>query len=100
MELYQKTFIYTVIFIHVVYVSLALGLFTKEPEYLKTLDFWVKVFTSVFLIWRFNPLVEHTFTKFDGKVAFSAGVFMATVTIVERYLGTYVNQIKSSMRIF
>ena len=90
----ETVFTYTVLLLNVAYVGLALGLLSKKPEVLDKIDYAVKVFISVFLVWRFNPLFPAKFTEFDRKVVFSAGMFLLTVTIVNVFLKTYVDEAK------
>ena len=80
----------SVLFLHVVYISVAFGFLENEPEYLASIDYWVKVFMALFLVWRFNPWARIAFSDFDRRVVFSAGMFLFTVTIVNTYLISYV----------
>lgn len=99
MELYEHAFLYSMLFLHITYLLLAVGIFKNKPIFLEELDFWLKVGMSGILIWSFNPYESHP-TQFDRKIAFSAGVFLAFTTIVDRYLSAYVAQVKKSVRIF
>jgi hypothetical protein len=65
----------------------ALGLSSTAPRYLDTLDYYVKVYVSLFLVWRFNPFrnINH-FTKLDKKIAFSSGLFILTTTFLTSFL--------------
>ena len=48
-------------------------------------------------MWRFNPLKQtYEFTDLDRKIAFSAGVFILTTTI----LNTYLNNIKDLIKYY
>jgi len=87
-----------VLFLHVVYIAVIFGVVEAEPAYLKNVDFGVKVFMSLFLCWRFNPLRKIHFTDFDRRVVFSAGIFLFTVTIVNTYLLDYVVKTKAIAR--
>ena len=73
------------------YISIILGLSANAPQYLDDLQYYVKMYVSLFLIVRFNPFRTVRFTELDGKIAFSAGVFLlastAINTIVQSYLG-------------
>ena len=65
----------------------AFGLSTEAPIYLQSLDYYVRVYMCLFLIWRFNPLRTHyEFTDLDRKIAFSAGLFILTTTAINEYL--------------
>ena len=75
----------------------AFGLYSKAPLYLDTLDYYVKIYVCLFLIWRFNPLRTHKdFTSLDKKIAFSAGLFILTTSALNKYL----NYVKNSANIF
>jgi len=93
----ETTFQATIIGVHLGYLAVAFGIFEKNPEYLETLDFWLKVFMASFLILRFNPFTYTRFTEFDRKVVFSTGMFLFTVTIVDTYLKTYIDGIKTRL---
>ena len=85
----------SVAFLHIVYVAVAFGFLDKEPDYLETIDYSVKVFIALFLLWRFNPWARIAFSDFDRRVVFSAGMFLFTVTIVNTYLLSYVEKGKT-----
>lgn len=91
---YDTVFGITVFIIHAGYVAVAIGVLEKEPEYLPIIDYWMKVFIGVFLLWRFNVFTTAKFTEFDRKVVFSAGMFMFVTTVVNNYLSGYVNKAK------
>jgi len=94
----ESVFTYTVLLLNIGYIGVALGLLSNKPEILDKIDYGVKVFISVFLVWRFNPLFPAKFTEFDRKVVFSAGTFMFTITIVDYYLSEYVKSAKESAK--
>ena len=73
----------------------AFGLSQTAPNYLQSLDYYVRVYICLFLIWRFNPLRTHyEFTDLDRKIAFSAGVFILTTTA----LNQYIEQLKTILK--
>jgi len=78
------------IFIIISYVLVFFSIFTKSSHallYLSTLDYYARIYICLFLIWRFNPLRTHyEFTNLDRKIAFSAGMFILTTTIIIKYL--------------
>jgi len=77
----------------------ALGLSESAPKYLKSLDYYVRVYICLFLIWRFNPLRSHyEFTNLDRKIAFSAGVFILTTTALNQYLDDFKDKIASTIK--
>jgi hypothetical protein len=85
-------FIYTSYFLIIVS---ALGLSESAPKYLDNLDYYIRVYICLFLIWRFNPLRSHyEFTDLDRKIAFSAGLFILTTTALNQYLDIIKEYIK------
>jgi len=75
----------------------SLGLSETAPKYLQSLDYYVRIYICLFLIWRFNPLrSKYEFTDLDRKIAFSAGVFILTTTALNQYLTTITNYIKTA----
>ena len=86
------------IFIYFSYMLLilsAFGLSETVPKFLQSLDYYVRIYICLFLIWRFNPLrSNYEFTDLDRKIAFTAGVFILTTTA----LNQYVEQLKSSVK--
>ena len=65
------------------YALIFLGLSTNAPQYLNTLQTFVKMYVILFLIYRFNPLRKIKFTHLDAKIAFSAGIFLLGTTAVD-----------------
>jgi hypothetical protein len=63
------------------------GLSNSAPEYLATLDYYIRVYICLFLIWRFNPFrTLDKFTELDRKITFSAGLFILTTTALNNYV--------------
>ena len=78
------------LFIYVSYILIILsffGLSNTAPKYLESLDYYIRIYICLFLIWRFNP-IRHVdkFTDLDRKIAFSAGIFILTTTALNNYL--------------
>lgn len=76
------------------YITIALGLSANAPEYLGTLQSFVKIYVSLFLIYRFNPFRQVKFTSLDAKIAFSAGMFLLATTAIEQILKSYLGYFK------
>jgi hypothetical protein len=73
----------------------AFGLSEAAPKFLQSLDYYVRIYICLFLIWRFNPLRRnYDFTDLDRKIAFTAGVFILTTTA----LNQYVEELKSAVK--
>jgi hypothetical protein len=76
------------------YISIILGLSTNAPQYLDDLQYYVKMYVSLFLIIRFNPFRKVRFTELDGRIAFSAGVFLLATTAIDTVVKTYLGRAK------
>jgi len=75
---------------YLLYILAAVGLFSSAPQYLERLDYYVKIYISLFLLWRFNPFRDINFTDLDRKIAFSAGIFLFTTTAINQILMKYL----------
>ena len=73
----EHIFDFTFIIIYVLYFLIALGLSATAPKYLSFLDYYVKIYVSLFLIWRFNPFREVNFKPLDKIGQFDAVQVMA-----------------------
>jgi hypothetical protein len=71
------------------------GISDSAQKYLKLLDYYVRIYVCLFLIWRFNPFRSYyEFTNLDRKIAFSAGLLILTTTALNQYLNDIKNVIK------
>jgi len=65
----------------------SLGFSQYAPKFLEDLDYYIRIYICLFLMWRFNPFRTHyEFTDLDRKIAFSAGLFILTTTALNKYL--------------
>jgi hypothetical protein len=72
-----------------------LGISQSAERYLQSLDYYIRIYVCLFLIWRFNPFrSSYEFTNLDRKIAFSAGLLILTTTALNQYL----NEIKSVVK--
>jgi hypothetical protein len=85
----DKVFDYVIYVTWFLYLSILLGLFTNAPQYLDMLQTMIKIYVSLFLIIRFNPLRKIRFTELDGKISFSAGMFLLTTTAINTFIQSY-----------
>lgn len=92
------TFNIVLIITWVLYIIIALGISAKAPEYLDDLQYYVKLYVSLFLIWRFNPLRRIKVTHLDVKIGFSAGVFLLATTFIGQFMSTYLTQIQQLIK--
>jgi hypothetical protein len=98
-----KNFLYIIqekffnIFILITYLLIVisfLGLSKKAPIYLETMEFYIRIYVCLFLIWRFNPIRKiDDFTDLDRKIAFSSGLLILTTSALNQYLLLFENKI-------
>jgi len=75
------------IFTYISFLLLLLSSFGLSITYLYSLDYYIRIYICLFLIWRFNPFRKYyEFTELDRKIAFSAGLFILTTTTLNKYL--------------
>jgi hypothetical protein len=77
----------------ILYIAILFGVSSKAPQYLDDLQYYVKIYVSLFLIYRFNPFRRVHFTGLDAKIAFSAGVFLLTTTAINTILTSYIKNV-------
>jgi hypothetical protein len=67
---------------HILIFLYILGVSVNAKNNLDTIDKYIRIYISLFLIYRFNPFrTKYEFTSLDRKMVFSAGLFMFTTTI-------------------
>jgi hypothetical protein len=84
----------------VLYITIALGLSANAPQYLDDLQYYIKLYVSLFLIFRFNPFRRVKFTGLDAKIAFSAGMFLLATTAINNVLQTYLINLNTYLSFF
>ena len=79
---HQITFEYALYVSYILFAIALTNIIQINPLYLSYIDTFIKYYVSLFLIARFNPIVSNKtkFTKFDAKIAWSAGVFLFITT--------------------
>jgi hypothetical protein len=78
----------------ILYIAIALGISVNAPQYLDDLQYYIKLYVSIFLIYRFNPFRRVKFTGLDAKIAFSAGVFLLATTAINSIINDYLLDFK------
>ena len=83
------------IILSLLYAIALFGLSIKAPQYIVTLDYYVKIYISLFLIWRFNPFRHVKFNDLDKTIVYNAGLFLFATTVFSTVVATYLNEIKA-----
>jgi len=74
------------IILYILYFIVVMGLSANAPEYIDTLQYYLKIYISLFLIIRFNNFRQIQFTELDRKIAFNAGVFLFSATLLNQFV--------------
>jgi hypothetical protein len=76
-----------------------IGISASAPKYLDIIDYYIRIYTCLFLIWRFNPLrSKYEFTDLDRKIAFSAGLIVLTTTALNTHLVKFKDVVKNRLQ--
>ena len=97
-EFQNKAFDYVTVFTYILYIVIAFGLSATAPTYLSDLLFYTKMYISLFLIFRFNPIRLVKFTPLDAKIAFNAGIFLLFTTLVNSVMVTYIDFFRDNVQ--
>jgi hypothetical protein len=81
----------------ILYFAILLGVSVNAPSYLDNVDYYAKIYVSLFLLYRFNVFRKITFTELDRKIAFSAGLFLFATTALNEVLTRYLDPIKAKV---
>jgi len=84
-----KTFVRISLFLIIIS---AVGLSKIAPKYLSYLDYFIRIYVCLFLLWRFHPFKKkYEFTELDREISFYAGVFILTTTVINTYITNVKN---------
>jgi hypothetical protein len=97
-KIQETAFDMFVIISYILIILSFLGLSSNASLILSKIDYYVRFYICLFLIWRFNPFRSYyEFTNLDRKITFTAGLFIFTTSVLSNYLDNiqqYVNVIK------
>jgi hypothetical protein len=94
-KIQEKIFNIVIITNYILYFAIILGVSINAPTYLASLDYYVKMYISGFLLLRFNPFRKVEFTDLDRKIVFSSAIFIFTTTAINSLLITYFKKTKT-----
>jgi len=97
-KIQETAFDMFVIISYILIILSFLGFSSNASLILSKIDYYVRFYICLFLIWRFNPFRSYyEFTNLDRKITFTAGLFIFTTSVLSNYLDDiqqYVNVIK------
>ena len=73
--------------IYFIIISAYVGIGIAQPRWMTGFDYYLKIFISVFLLYRFNSFRNKiSFEELDRRIAFSAGLLLFTSTVANELL--------------
>jgi L-asparagine transporter-like permease len=69
------------------------------PKLLETIDYYLRIYICIFLIWRFNPFRRIKFNNLDQQIAFQSGILILTTTALSQYLQDLREKVKDFRKI-
>jgi hypothetical protein len=94
---HEKIFLYGLYSSYVLFIIVLFGLSTTAPKYLSSLEKFLKLYVSIFLLWKFNPLKKEPFRKFDRRVVFSCALFLLMTTLLTDAAMIYLEGVRGEV---
>jgi hypothetical protein len=94
-KIQEQLFDFVSIITYILYFGIIFGFSLNAPHYLTSLNYYITIYVSIFLIFRFNPFRNVEFTSLDKKIVFTAGVFLFMTTVINTILINYLELIKA-----
>ena len=93
---HENIFLYVLYATWFIYFASLIGTVSFGISYLDLLREILKIYISLFLIIKFNPFQKiQDFSKFDRRVAFEAGLFLFSTTILNKLMELYLTHMKN-----
>lgn len=83
-----------VVIAYIFYALAILGLSNNAPQYFDVLDFYIKLYVGLFLLWRFFPYQTLHCTELDRSLSFSAGYIILFSTIINQLVTNYYHIVR------
>ena len=97
-KIQNTIFNFIIIISYILYFIALIDASANAPKYIDDIQYWVKIYVSLFLIWRFNWFRQIKFNELDKKIAFTAGLFLLTTTFINEIIKKYLQEIKLFIR--
>jgi hypothetical protein len=76
-------------------VSAYIGIGISKPLWMTTVDYYLKIFVSLFLLYRFNPFRQRIMLEdLDRRIIFTGAIIIFTSTVLNQILLTYSEKYK------
>jgi len=102
MYTHKKIFVYSLYLSNILYLLALLGVSSFAPQYLDSLDNFIKIYISFFLVINFNPYTKNRILNsndnFDRQLAFTAGIYLLLTTSLTSYVKKYITYDKKEKK--
>ena len=84
----------------VLYILVLFGVSSYTPEYLVYITSIIKVYVSIILIYKFNPLTakNNIISKTDKDMIFYSGIYLLLTTVIGEYLIAYGDLFENKLK--
>ena len=97
-NLQASAYLWSAFIVTVTYLAVLIGLVGTAPEYIETLEKYIKVYVAIFLIWRFNPLTSTgKFTELDRKIVFASALTVLTTSALNNTIQYYLVPLRQTI---
>jgi hypothetical protein len=79
-------------------ITLYFGFTIINPEYISVMNYYIKMYISLYLMYRFNIFNKVKFTGLDKTVVFTAAFFIFTTTALNEWLLDNISPVESRLR--
>ena len=76
LDVFAHHYIYVIIFVYVLYISIFIGLLSVNPNYLRWFSSTMQLLIGLFLVIRFNPFRQAKLRPGDSRIIYSSGLFL------------------------
>ena len=77
---------------YLLYVLILFKGWNQAPLYLTQTNMFLQTFVGALLIWFFNPFYHYRYHPFHKTIAFTAGIFLLTSTVLTRFM-VYIQEL-------
>lgn len=89
---YEATYYLLLGITYLLYLLILVKGWNQAPIYLTQTNMFLQTFVGALLIWFFNPFYQYKYHPFHKTIAFTAGIFLLTSTVLTRIL-VYIQQL-------
>jgi hypothetical protein len=98
LDVFSKYFFYIILFTHICYFYLFIGLISIDPNYIRGLSGFVQLLVSLFLIVRFHPYRHHVFKDGDAQIIFGSGMLLLINLGATEFVIQFYENIKEKLK--